>query len=168
MSGSSNASPEVFGFDFQVNATIFLLLDNIEELQSVRMEGATEDIELSLNNNKQIMAQAKSVVKGSTDFSNVRSKLKKAIETLSAADGNSIEQLILITNSKNPLNDEFSKGYFYGLPTRIGYDDLPKESQAIIDEIADKIDKPLDKHKFRIYYFMFETDNNGSVTFCVG
>ena len=160
MSGSSNASPEEFGFDFQVNATIFLLLDNIKELQSVRMEGATEDIELSLNNNKQIMAQAKSVVKGSTDFSNVRRNLKKAIGTLSAADRDSMEQLILITNSTNPLKDDYSKGFFYGPPTMRSYDSLPKESQAIIDEIADKVDKPLDKHKFWIYYFMFETDND--------
>ena len=33
MVNKSNASPEVFGFDFQVNATIFLLLDNIKELK---------------------------------------------------------------------------------------------------------------------------------------
>lgn len=31
MAKGSNASPEVFGFDFQVNATIFLLLDNIKK-----------------------------------------------------------------------------------------------------------------------------------------
>ena len=47
MAKGSNASPEVFGFDFQVNATIFLLLDNIREVKTVRMEGASEDIELT-------------------------------------------------------------------------------------------------------------------------
>ena len=41
MANNSNASPEVFGFDFQVNATIFLLLDNIKELKTIRMEGAS-------------------------------------------------------------------------------------------------------------------------------
>ena len=41
MDKNSNASPEVFGFDFQVNATIFLLLDNIKEVKAVRMEGAS-------------------------------------------------------------------------------------------------------------------------------
>lgn len=41
MANNTNASPEVFGFDFQVNATIFLLLDNIKELKAIRMEGAS-------------------------------------------------------------------------------------------------------------------------------
>ena len=39
MAKSSNASPEMFGFDFQVNATIVLLLDNIKNVKTVRMEG---------------------------------------------------------------------------------------------------------------------------------
>lgn len=72
MAKGSNASPEVFGFDFQVNATIFLLLDNIKNVKTVRMEGASEDIELTMNDGNQIMAQAKGVVRGSSDFSNVR------------------------------------------------------------------------------------------------
>ena len=100
MANNSNASPEIFGFDFQVNATIFLMLDNIKEVEAVRMEGASEDIELTMNNGKRIMAQAKGIVKGSSDFSNVRRNLKKAIGTLSAADDKSVEQLILI--SQNP------------------------------------------------------------------
>ena len=86
MDKNSNASPEVFGFDFQVNATIFLLLDNIKEVKAVRMEGASEDIELTMKSGNQIMAQAKGIVKGSSDFSNVRRNLKKAIKTLSSAD----------------------------------------------------------------------------------
>ena len=80
MGKNSNDSQGVFGFDFQVNATIFLLLDNIKEVKAVRMEGASEDIELTMNNGNQIMAQAKGIVKGSSDFSNVRRNLKKAIE----------------------------------------------------------------------------------------
>ena len=38
MAKNSNASPEVFGFDFQVNATIFLMLDNIKEVKEVRQK----------------------------------------------------------------------------------------------------------------------------------
>lgn len=85
MANNSNASPVVFGFDFQVNATIFLVLDNIKNVKTVRMEGESEDIELTMNDGKIIMAQAKGIVKGSSDFSNVRKNLKKAIGTLSAA-----------------------------------------------------------------------------------
>lgn len=159
MANSSNASSEIFGFDFQVNATIFLLLDNINEIKSVRMEGATEDIELTMNDGSQIMAQAKGIVKGSSDFSNVRRNLKKAIGTLSAADDQSVEQLILITNSKNPLNEESSKSFFYGPPVAIGYNDLSDEAKAVIDNIIKKLNISFDTNKFQIYYFMFETDN---------
>lgn len=159
MTNNSNASPEVFGFDFQVNATIFLLLDNIKEVKAVRMEGASEDIELTMNNGSQIMAQAKGIVKGSSDFSNVRRNLKKAIETLSSADNKSVEQLILITNSKNPLKEDTSKSFFYGPPVAVGYNDLSEEAKNVIDNIVERLDVPFDKNKFQIYYFMFETDN---------
>lgn len=159
MSKGSNASPEMFGFDFQINATIFLLLDNIKEVKAVRMEGASEDIELTMNDGNQIMAQAKGVVKGSSDFSNVRRNLQKAIGTLSAADNKFVDQLILITNSKNPLNEDSSKGFFYGPPTVVGYTDLSDEAKKVIDDIVERLDISFDKNKFQIYYFMFETDN---------
>lgn len=159
MAKGSNASPEVFGFDFQVNATIFLLLDNIREVKTVRMEGASEDIELTMNDGKQIMAQVKGVVKGSSDFSNVRRNLQKAISTLSSADNKSVEELIFITNSKNPLKEDTSMGFFYGPPVVVGYNDLSDEARKVIDDIVERLDVPFDKNKFQIYYFMFETDN---------
>lgn len=34
----------LFGFDFQVNAAIVLMLENIRELKSLRLEGNEEDI----------------------------------------------------------------------------------------------------------------------------
>ena len=50
----------LFGFDFQVNAAIVLMLENIRELKSLRLEGNEEDIELTLEDNRKILAQAKS------------------------------------------------------------------------------------------------------------
>lgn len=159
MAKSSNASPEMFGFDFQVNATIVLLLDNIKDVKTVRMEGASEDIELTMNDGKQIMAQAKATVKGSSDFSNVRSKLSDAIRTLSSSDGKAVEQLVLITNSTNPLKEDTSKQLFYGPPTEVGYNDLSDEAQKVIDDIVERLAVDFDKNKFQIYYFMFESSN---------
>ena len=52
-----------------------------------------------------MLAQAKSVVKASQDFTNVMANLKKAMESLSEAGANhEVEQLIYITNSTNPFN----------------------------------------------------------------
>ena len=137
----------------------FLLLDNIKEIKEVRMEGASEDIELTMNDGSQIMAQAKGIVKGSSDFSNVRRNLQKAIRTLSSADNKSVEQLILITNSKNPLKEDSSKSFFYGPPVAVCYNDLSDEAKKVIDNIVDRLNISFDKNKFYIYYFMFETDN---------
>lgn len=53
------ADAGMFGFDFQVNAAIVLMLENIKTLSSVRLEGNEEDIVLTLDNKKKILAQAK-------------------------------------------------------------------------------------------------------------
>lgn len=159
MPNNSNASPEVFGFDFQVNATIFLLLNDIKNVKSVRMEGSSEDIELTLNDGKQIMAQAKAVVHGSYDFSNVRRNLKNAIKTLSSSDKKLVEHLILITNSKNPIKENTSSSFFYGPPVTICYNDLSIEAKKVIDNIITRLNVTFNTDKFQIVYFMFETDD---------
>ena len=45
---SRRANAVLFGFDFQRNAAIVLMLENIKDLRSVRLEGNEEDIELTL------------------------------------------------------------------------------------------------------------------------
>lgn len=161
MKRSTNASPTMYGFDFQVNAAIVLMLDNIKELEKLRLEGETEDIEITLKNGEIIYAQAKAVVDGGTDFKNVRKKASDAIKTLSKADNDKVKELILITNSANPLNDYYSKGIFYmAQEARRKYSDLPKESQKIIDDIVDRLNISFDISKFVIRFFRFETDDD--------
>lgn len=153
------ATGTMFGFDFQVNAAIFLMLENIRELQSIRLEGE-EDIDINLEGNRKIIAQAKSVVRSSDDFSNVRANLKKALETLSEADSKiNPEKLIYITNSLNPFKDEESRKIFYG-PTKRSFSDLPVSAQNIIKEYINKINTPLNAEKLYVYFFPFETDDD--------
>lgn len=86
-----------FGFDFQVNAAIVLLLENIGDLSSLRLEGNFEDIEIRLSNNEYILAQAKSIEKSSTDFRNVKKNLKMSLISLSeGAQKCNASELILI------------------------------------------------------------------------
>ena len=107
------ANAVLFGFDFQRNAAIILMLERIKELRSVRLEGNEEDIELTLENGKKILAQAKAVEKSSSDFSHVRENLKKALISLSeGAQRVDAQELIFITNSPNPFNDEASRSVF--------------------------------------------------------
>lgn len=149
----------LFGFDFQVNAAIVLMLDNIKDLKSLRLEGNYEDIELTFEDGQKILAQAKSVENASSDFSNVRANLKKALITLSeGAKKVDAKQLILITNSPNPFKDDNSRGIFWA-PTRRSFSTLPSSAQQIITDYLSQIEDPLDPQNFTVQFFHFETDD---------
>ena len=68
MAKSRRANAVLLGFDFQVNAAIVLMIENIEDLKSLRLEGNYEDIEIELENNQYILAQAKAVERSSSYF----------------------------------------------------------------------------------------------------
>lgn len=154
------ADAVLFGFDFQVNAAIVLMLENIKELQSMRLESENEDIDIELYSGNHILAQAKAIVNSSTDFSNVRKNLKKALETLSEGSKKvETEKLILITNSPNPLNEDASRSIFWG-PARRGFNTLPESSQKIITDYLSQIEQPLNTDQFVIQVVPFETDDD--------
>ena len=159
VSFNSNASAAAFGWDFQINAAIILMLENIQDAKYVRVEGETEDIEIKLADNKCYYSQAKSVVR-SGDVRNVRSKLSSALKTLNVASSKKdCEKLIYITNSPNPFNDIGTMNCFYGR-TKRKYSDLPDQCQDIIDNIIVGFNPcHFDKSKFSIYVFPFETDD---------
>jgi hypothetical protein len=151
------ANSVMFGFDFQVNAAIVLMLKNIKELSSLKLEGEYEDIELKLEDGSYILAQAKGIEAASSDFRNVRKNLKKALNTLSEGSRDiEVRKLILITNSLNPLNEETN--IFFGESYR-DYNTLPPSSKKIIDNYLDEINESLDREKFMIQVLPFETDN---------
>lgn len=154
------ANAVLFGFDFQRNAAIVLMLENIRELRSVRLEGNEEDIELTLENGRKILAQAKAVEKSSSDFSHVRENLKKALISLSeGSQKTDTQQLIFITNSPNPFNDADSRSVFSGLPTRRSFSNLPPSAQQMVQKYLGDIDNPIDLQKFTVQVFPFETDD---------
>ena len=62
MPRSSNATASAFGWDFQSNAAIMLMLENIERASKVKVEGENEDVEITFSDGKMLMAQAKAVV----------------------------------------------------------------------------------------------------------
>ena len=106
------------------------------------------------------MAQAKAVEKSSSDFQNVRKNLKKALISLSEGSQKvNAQQLILITNSPNPLNEDVSRSIFWGDAHR-SFLSLPRSSQELIKGYVDKIACPLDLNKFMIQILPFETDND--------
>lgn len=153
------ADATFFGFDFQVNAAIVIMLENIVDLKTLKIESSNEDIEICCNDNSLILAQAKAVVNSESDFSHVTSNLKKALCTLSEGAANKkIKQLIFVTNSINPLGKKGTMQYFFGHSHR-EYSSLPPDAQKRIDMCLEGIVNPLDKSKFLIQTIPFATDN---------
>ena len=158
---SRRANAVIFGFDFQRNAAVVLMLENIKDLHTIQLEGNYEDIELTLDNGRKILAQAKAVEKSSSDFSHVRENLKKALISLSeGAKKTDAQELIFITNSPNPFNDADSRSVFGGFPTHRAFSDLPPSAQEIIHAYLSAVDDPLDLQKFTVQVFPFETDDD--------
>lgn len=156
---SRRANSVIFGFDFQENAAIVLMVENMAEMDSVKIEGE-EDIEIKLNDGSRILAQAKSVVKASTDFTNVRAKAMAAMQSLSDASVKvKVNKLIYYTNSPDPFNDEASKPMFYG-KSQVKYDNLPVSTKELIDGWLGQMDKPLDVNNLQIHVLPFETDDD--------
>lgn len=153
------ANSVLFGFDFQSNAAIVLMIENMADLETIRIEGE-EDIEIGLNDGSFVLAQAKSVVNSSTDFDNVRQKGKKAMESLSEASQRlNVRRLVYISNSPDPFKDDASKPMFYG-KSRVKFNNLPKQTKGIISGWLSEIEKPLDTDKLTVQVLPFETDDD--------
>lgn len=154
MSGR-NASASAFGWDFQANSAILLMLENIKDAKRVRVEGADEDIEITLQDRTKVYVQAKAVEKPD-DTSHVIDKLTKALETLSDAAKNGDGSLFTyVTNSSNPFNNQRTLSYFTGR-THLSFDELPDVAQNKINEIIQKNKyTDLDVHKLDVRVIPF-------------
>ncbi|MDR0942238.1 MAG: hypothetical protein LBM19_01305 [Holosporales bacterium] len=153
-----NAAHIQFGFEFQSNAAIVLMLKNIKSAEFVKVEGEYEDIEITLDSGKKFYSQVKAVF-DPEDTSNLNKKLKDALKSMNdVPDTEPIEQLIYVTNSPNPFNEErtmfaFSSGYnFYKL------DKLPKLCEDKIIKLCDDNDFKLDKSKLSVCVIQFHGD----------
>ena len=165
MAKSSNASSSYFGVDFQRNAAIVLLLKNIEKVSKIKVEGQKEDIEITLNNEKIIYSQVKSVEK-QEDTSHVIQKLEDALKTLNEASKEpNVDSLIYVTNSPNPFNSIKTMYNFSGSYTLLKYNNLNSICREKIDNICKKNDYFLDKNQLSVcvIQFPYELDNRYKV-----
>lgn len=155
---SRNASYELFGWDFQVNAAIFIFLKNIKNIDKVRLEGKLQDIEFIKKDSSKIFAQAKAIYKVD-DYKNVIANLKSSIKSLDDAQkrDSTCNEIIYVTNTPNPFNKDMS--YFSGV-TKLWYRDLPESCRKIIDEIKkDKLLKSFNNEEFSIQVIPFHGDD---------
>lgn len=138
MPRSSNATASAFGWDFQSNAAIMLMLKNIERASKVKVEGENEDVEITFSDGKMLMAQAKAVEEPD-DFRNVKTKLEEALRTLNAASIIAdVEQLVFVTNSPNPFNNIRTMYRFSSPLNSVPFSELPPICQKSISDICAK------------------------------
>lgn len=128
---STQASATIFGFQFQINAAIYLMLKHFSVFDQIKVEGSQEDIELFLHDNKKIYAPAKSKEFPTKDNKGHSEKLKDALRTLSNVDDRGNYNLMYISNlEENPLNSGTKE--FDGI-SFLKYDELKEESKKKID-----------------------------------
>lgn len=133
---SSNAMPSAFGWDFQSNAAIMLMLKNIEKASKVKVEGQSEDIEITFADGKMLMSQVKAVVTPD-DYSHVKEKLEQGLRTLNNASKLSdVERLVFVTNSPNPFNDTATMFKFSSPLNMVPFSELPAACQQTIIDIC--------------------------------
>ena len=141
-----NASPTNFGFQFYINVAIYFMFAYLKNIKNIRVEGAKEDIEITMTDKSKYMIQAKSQTKDLYDNSNNSTKLKQAMISLAEADGENVKYLFYASNMLNPLNTSTNEFEAYNVTIR-KYDELSPQSQKKIDaQISNNI-----KEKSELY-----------------
>lgn len=172
---SNDASASVFGWDFQVNAAIFLGLHYIENLSEIKVESDKQDIELTLNDSSKVFAQAKSAQDYSTANNN-KKKIKDGLLSLARThqtDSNGL--FIYISNIPNVFSEEYG---IFNNNVR-SYKDLSATVKKQVDDLFDAIRDDLDKkikenkkkpnviEKLNYYYHCVENFNKEKLCFSV-
>ncbi len=100
----NDASSSAFGWDFQVNAGVYLFLHYIKQAESVIVESKHQDIEIAFQD-KILYAQAKALQDESTTGTENK-KLRDAVVSLAKVNKNSEDDIIYISNLSAPINRE--------------------------------------------------------------
>jgi|GEM_PF-1684342 len=136
----NDASASSFGWNFQVNAGIFLFLHYIKEAKAIKVESKYEDIEITLKDCKKVFAQAKSS-QDECSVGSAKGKFKDAIISLSKIPMQDGNILIYISNIREPIKggDKFFENKV------VSYDECLTGIKANIEKSVDEIVKRLDK-----------------------
>lgn len=153
---NTQASATVFGFQFQINAAIYLMLKYFSDFNQIKVEGTQEDIEIFLCNRK-IYVQAKSKEYPTKDNKGHSEKLNEALRTLSNVKDKDVCDLMYISNLEdNPLNSgttEFNDVSF------VRYDELKAPSKKKVDKQILKGNYNIDTNKMIIGKIPFYGDD---------
>lgn len=151
----NNASSVMMGFQFQVNVAIYFMFKYLKEINFIRVEGESEDIEVYFTDKSKFMIQSKAQTVNINDNTNNNSKLKKSLSSLAKADSANVKRLYYASNIRNPVNSETGEFEKYDIAAFM-YNDLSPESQEKIDEQINNLGGiSIDKNKLAIIRIPF-------------
>lgn len=154
-----NATPSAFGWEFQINAAIIIMLNNIHKALGVKVEGKTQDIEIFLNKGEKIFAQAKGCMKAEDNTNAIRD-LNNAIETLVDSQHEHPQSLIFVTNRIDPFANISTIRNFAGAYSYHRYEELPDVCKKRIEDICNRNNYILDKDILSVLVFDFSGDGD--------
>ncbi len=157
VSKNRNAAPSAFGWDFQINSAIIIMLKNIYNAIEVKIEGITQDIEVYLADGGKIFAQAKACM-NPDDASNALRDLTGALESLADSQKEQPNLLLFVTNRTNPFNNINTIRRFAGAYSNITYTELPETCKKIIEEKCKHKKLSINKNLLSILVFDFSGD----------
>lgn len=150
-----NASSTMAGFQFQVNVAIYFMLRYLKDIDSIRVEGEKEDVEVKLKDKHRYMVQAKAQTIDLKNNKNNAKNLKDALKTLANADEKDVQYLFYASNMSDPLNSSDEVFKKYDIVTKM-YSELSKKSQQKIDnQIANLNGIDINKNKLVIIRIPF-------------
>lgn len=131
----SNASPTIFGFQYQIDAAICFFVRSIKDFSEIRVEGRLEDIEIECVSGSKYFLQVKSIV----NIDNYRSddNFKKALISLSSLKLRKNDKIGYCSNQR----DNFilkSKEFTHNSIIEYEYNDLTSNTKNRIDNLISK------------------------------
>ena len=149
---NTNATSSAFGWDFQYNLALYLVMDQeLTQLEKFKVEGQTEDIEIYFRNKEPIYIQAKAQ-ENPYSRNTTTQHLSNAINSLINAVYNVNEkfsEVIYGTNIEVPIRANRYPYLFQGLRVNLKYDELPDTHKKKLDLIFDKTTVPIDFEKLK-------------------
>lgn len=166
---NTNAQASALGWDFQSSLALYFVANDIKNLESVKVEGKTEDIELVYKGGRNIFIQAKCQLDPfSTTTTNQH--LQNGLKTLvNASQQTDYSTLFYGTNINNPFVFKQFESLFSGSPTDYSFNELPEKIQKKIINSVNQVAKTdslslenFDYAKLRIITLPFYGDDDNT------
>ena len=138
--GQNAATYVPFGFAFQVDSGLYLMLKFFDDIKYIEIESKLQDIEFECNNGDLILVQAKASENPNASNCNEKSKLFDAFLSLVKSDNDKVRKLIYVSNLNDPLKINNSTSFDGKI---VEYNYLSENEKKVINKCLNDIKNKL-------------------------